>query len=116
MLSHMTNSCSFTSKNQFSPVYPIKLKIYFENIKYLHSYNFLLFYRALQARVSRQVMMEVDEDDSDDEPKQPERVSLADLKHRGKKKAIAPINRVGPAVKGKNMNIQVKPVAQFLIK
>lgn len=66
--------------------------------------------------MSRQVMMEVVEDDSDDEPKQPERVSLADLKHRGKKKAIVPVNRVGPAIKGKNVNIQIKPVAQFLIK
>lgn len=61
--------------------------------------------RALQARVSRQAMMNVEEDDSDDEPKQPERVSLADLKHRGKKKAIAPINRTGPAIKRKSINI-----------
>uniref|UniRef100_A0A3Q3W2E2 BUB1 N-terminal domain-containing protein n=1 Tax=Mola mola TaxID=94237 RepID=A0A3Q3W2E2_MOLML len=59
----------------------------------------LQFHKALQARVSRQVMMHVEEDDSDDEPKQPERVSLADLKHRGKKKAIAPINRTGPAIR-----------------
>ena len=67
--------------------------------------------RALQARVSRQVMMNVEEDDdSDDEPKQPERVSLADLKHRGKKKAIAPVNRVGSAIRSKHVNIQIKSV------
>lgn len=59
----------------------------------------LQFHKALQARVSRQVMMNVEEDDSDDEPQQPERVSLADLKRRGKKKAIAPINRVGSSIR-----------------
>lgn len=63
--------------------------------------------RALQARVSRQVMMNVEEDDSDDESKQPERVSLADLKHRGKKKAIAPINRTGPAIRSKRTDLQI---------
>ncbi|XP_070777122.1 mitotic checkpoint serine/threonine-protein kinase BUB1 beta [Enoplosus armatus] len=66
----------------------------------------LQFHKALQARVSRQVMMNVEEDDSDDEPKQPERVSLADLKHRGKKKAIAPINRTGPAIKSISGGLQ----------
>lgn len=64
--------------------------------------------RALQARVSRQVMMNVEEDDSDDEPKQPERISLADLKHRGKKKAIAPVNRAGSAIRSKHVNIKIK--------
>ncbi|XP_074515998.1 mitotic checkpoint serine/threonine-protein kinase BUB1 beta [Sebastes fasciatus] len=59
----------------------------------------LQFHKALQARVSRQVMMNVEEDHSDDEPKQPERVFLADLRRRGKKKAIAPINRVGSAIR-----------------
>nr|XP_020470156.1 mitotic checkpoint serine/threonine-protein kinase BUB1 beta [Monopterus albus] len=59
----------------------------------------LQFHKALQARVSRQVMMNVEEDDSDDEHKQPERVSLANLKHRGKKKAIVPVNRTGAAIK-----------------
>ncbi len=57
--------------------------------------------------------MELDEDDSDDEPKQPERVSLADLKHRGKKKAIAPINRTGPAIRSKNMTIEIKSAIKF---
>ncbi|XP_029972930.1 mitotic checkpoint serine/threonine-protein kinase BUB1 beta [Salarias fasciatus] len=59
----------------------------------------LQFHKALQARVSRQAMMKIDEDSSEDEQKQPERASLADLKHRGKKKAIAPINRTGRAIK-----------------
>ncbi|KAM9355999.1 mitotic checkpoint serine/threonine-protein kinase BUB1 beta isoform 2-T2 [Pholidichthys leucotaenia] len=59
----------------------------------------LQFHKALQARVSRQAMMKVEEDDSDDEPKQPERVSFADLKLRGKKKAVAPINRTGSAIR-----------------
>ncbi|XP_076017622.1 mitotic checkpoint serine/threonine-protein kinase BUB1 beta [Genypterus blacodes] len=58
------------------------------------------FHKALQARVSRQVMMSVMDVDSDEETKQPERISLVDLKHKGKKKAIAPINRTGPAIKG----------------
>lgn len=57
--------------------------------------------RALQARVSRQVLMNVNDEDSDEEPKQLERMSLSDLKHRGKKKAIVPVNRTGTAVKSK---------------
>lgn len=57
------------------------------------------FHKALQARVSRQVLTNVKEEDSDEEFKQPERMSLANLKHRGKKKAIVPINRTGAAIK-----------------
>lgn len=49
--------------------------------------------------------MNVEEDDSDNEPKQPERVSLADLKHRGKKKAIAPVNRTGHAIRSKHIKL-----------
>ncbi|KAM4723720.1 mitotic checkpoint serine/threonine-protein kinase BUB1 beta [Anableps anableps] len=59
----------------------------------------LQFHKALQARVSRQALLKLENDSSDEEPKQPERVSLADLKHRGKKKAIAPVNRTGAAIK-----------------
>lgn len=55
--------------------------------------------------MSRQVMMNMEEDDSEDEPKQTERVCLADLKHRGKKKAIAPVNRTGSAIRCKHINI-----------
>lgn len=65
----------------------------------------IVVFRALQARVSRQVMMNVEEDDSDNEPKQLERVSLADLKHRGKKKAIAPVNRTGHAIRSKHTKL-----------
>lgn len=54
--------------------------------------------------------MNVEEEDSDDELKQLERVSLADLKHRGKKKAVAPINRTGAAIRSKHVNIQIKSV------
>ncbi|KAF3701351.1 Mitotic checkpoint serine/threonine-protein kinase BUB1 beta [Channa argus] len=64
------------------------------------------FHKALQARVSRQVLMNVEEDDSDNKPKEPERVCLASLKYRGKKKAIAPINRVGPAIKSISGGLQ----------
>ncbi|KAM6968698.1 mitotic checkpoint serine/threonine-protein kinase BUB1 beta [Tautogolabrus adspersus] len=66
----------------------------------------LQFHKALQARVSRHVMMNVDEDDSEDESIQPERVSLVDLKHRGKKKAIAPINRAGSAIRSISGGLQ----------
>uniref|UniRef100_A0A4W6DHF3 BUB1 mitotic checkpoint serine/threonine kinase Bb n=1 Tax=Lates calcarifer TaxID=8187 RepID=A0A4W6DHF3_LATCA len=67
----------------------------------------LQFHKALQARVSRQVMMHVEEEeDSDDEPKEPERVCLADLRHKGKKKAIAPVNRTGPAIRSISGGLQ----------
>ncbi|CAG5866236.1 unnamed protein product [Menidia menidia] len=66
----------------------------------------LQFHKALQARVSRQVMMNEADDSSDDEPKQPERMSLADLKHRGKKKAIAPVNRTGGAIRSVTGGLQ----------
>lgn len=46
-------------------------------------------------------MMNLEQGDSDDEPKQAERVSLADLKYKGKKKAKIPINRTGSAIRSK---------------
>ncbi|XP_059908133.1 mitotic checkpoint serine/threonine-protein kinase BUB1 beta [Gadus macrocephalus] len=61
----------------------------------------LQFHKGLQARVSRQVMTSMADKDSDEESNEPERMSLIDLKHRGKKKAIVPINRVR-AVLGHN--------------
>lgn len=63
--------------------------------------------RALQARVSRQVLsgMVNDEEEEEAEAAKPERVSLVDLKHRGKKKAVAPISRVGAALSSKHMSI-----------
>ncbi|CAL9686388.1 unnamed protein product [Knipowitschia caucasica] len=77
-------------------VYQEGLKKFAEPLDKLTQYH-----KALQARVSRQVLMNVNEEDSDDESKQIERMSLADLKHRGKKKAIVPVNRTGAAVKSK---------------
>lgn len=59
------------------------------------------FHKALQARVSRQVMTNMGEEDSDEESDEPERISLVALKHRGKKKAIVPVNRV-QAILGHN--------------
>lgn len=61
---------------------------------------YIVIHRALQARVSRQAMLNMEKDSSDEESKPPERVSLAVLKHRGKKKAIAPVIRTGTAIKG----------------
>ncbi|KAM4624751.1 mitotic checkpoint serine/threonine-protein kinase BUB1 beta [Polymixia lowei] len=69
----------------------------------------LQFHKALQARVSRQVMSMVGED-SDEETKQPERVSLVDLKHRGKRKAIAPVNRTGAAISSNSRGLQSQGV------
>ncbi|XP_028995341.1 mitotic checkpoint serine/threonine-protein kinase BUB1 beta [Betta splendens] len=76
-------------------------RVYQEGLmKFAEPHDKLLqFHKALQARVSRHILTNVDEDDSDDEPKELERVSLASLKHRGKKKAIAPVNRTGSAIK-----------------
>ncbi|XP_012707758.2 mitotic checkpoint serine/threonine-protein kinase BUB1 beta [Fundulus heteroclitus] len=77
----------------------------FNNLAEPHD-RLLQFHRALQARVSRQVFLKLENDSSDEEPKQPERVSLADLKHRGKKKAIAPVNRTGTAIKNITRGLQ----------
>ncbi|XDV43777.1 hypothetical protein PO909_012187 [Leuciscus waleckii] len=56
-----------------------------------------VFHRALQARVCRQMMSSMtaqQRDDDDDEDEEPQRSSLAELKAKGKKKAVVPINRV----------------------
>ncbi|XP_037550662.1 mitotic checkpoint serine/threonine-protein kinase BUB1 beta [Nematolebias whitei] len=66
----------------------------------------LQFHKALQARVSRQAVLNMEKDCSDEETKQTERVSLAALKHRGKKKAVAPVIRTGPAIKGVSGGLQ----------
>lgn len=58
--------------------------------------------------MSRQVMMNLDQGDSDDEPKQAERMFLADLKCKGKKKAHIPINRTGSAIRSKfSMQLEI---------
>ncbi|XP_064182060.1 mitotic checkpoint serine/threonine-protein kinase BUB1 beta isoform X1 [Anguilla rostrata] len=58
------------------------------------------YHKAFQARVSRQVALNMTNGGQEDspEPAQPQRSSLASLKHKGKKKAIAPINRTGASV------------------
>ncbi|XP_072314242.1 mitotic checkpoint serine/threonine-protein kinase BUB1 beta [Eucyclogobius newberryi] len=67
------------------------------------------FHKALQARVCRQMLMNVkDEDRDDDEPTQLERMSLADLKCRGKKKTIVPVNRTGAAIKSVSGGLQLQ--------
>ncbi|XP_061072937.1 mitotic checkpoint serine/threonine-protein kinase BUB1 beta [Conger conger] len=58
------------------------------------------YHKAFQARVSRQVVLNMASGGQEDspEPAPPQRSSLVDLKHRGKKKAIVPINRTGVSV------------------
>lgn len=56
--------------------------------------------------MSRQVMSGmVNDEEEEAEAAKPERVSLVDLKHRGKKKAVAPISRVGAALSSKHMSL-----------
>uniref|UniRef100_W5KZ69 BUB1 mitotic checkpoint serine/threonine kinase Bb n=1 Tax=Astyanax mexicanus TaxID=7994 RepID=W5KZ69_ASTMX len=52
------------------------------------------FHKALQARVCRQMMTSVLVQEKADEPPEPQRISLVELKAKGKKKTFAPINRV----------------------
>lgn len=57
-------------------------------------------HRQFQARVSRQVLQSLaDEDIEEPESSEPQRSSLLDLKARGKNKARAPVSRVGDAIK-----------------
>ncbi|KAI7804348.1 mitotic checkpoint serine/threonine-protein kinase BUB1 beta [Triplophysa rosa] len=65
-----------------------------------------VFHRALQARVCRQMMSSMtdqqkdhdDDDDGDEGSAEPQRSSLAELKAKGKKKAVVPINRASASV------------------
>ncbi|XP_043088288.1 mitotic checkpoint serine/threonine-protein kinase BUB1 beta [Puntigrus tetrazona] len=63
-----------------------------------------VFHRALQARACRQMMSSMtdqqrdDEDDEDEGPAEPQRASLVELKAKGKKKAVVPINRASASV------------------
>lgn len=52
------------------------------------------FHKALQARVCRQMMTSINQEPDDE----PQRASLVELKASGKKKAVAPINRVAGTV------------------
>ncbi|XP_056107580.1 mitotic checkpoint serine/threonine-protein kinase BUB1 beta [Rhinichthys klamathensis goyatoka] len=57
------------------------------------------FHRALQARVCRQMMSSMtDQQRDDDDDDEPQRSSLAELKAKGKKKAVVPINRVNASL------------------
>ncbi len=64
----------------------------------------MLISRALQARACRQMMSSMtdqqgdDDDDEDEGPAEAQRASLAELKAKGKKKAVVPINRVKASV------------------
>ncbi|KAM9786741.1 mitotic checkpoint serine/threonine-protein kinase BUB1 beta [Syngnathus typhle] len=71
------------------------------------------FHKMLQARVSRQAMKKVDDSDSDNESKEPERVSLAELKTRGKKAAV-PIVRTGAAIKSvsRGLSLRADPIEE----
>ncbi|XP_061467442.1 mitotic checkpoint serine/threonine-protein kinase BUB1 beta [Rhineura floridana] len=64
----------------------------------------LSHHRQFQARVSRQILQDLDEDHDGEEElgafaSEPQRATLAELKGRGKKMVKAPVSRVGNAVK-----------------
>ncbi|XP_065111182.1 mitotic checkpoint serine/threonine-protein kinase BUB1 beta [Paramisgurnus dabryanus] len=68
------------------------------------------FHRALQARVCRQMMSSMTDqknDDDDEATAEPQRSSLTELKAKGKKKAVVPINRVSASV-GYARGLQLK--------
>ncbi|XP_062432761.1 mitotic checkpoint serine/threonine-protein kinase BUB1 beta [Rhea pennata] len=77
-------------------------------------------HRQFQARVSRQTLLGLEEaaDEKDLDllgAAEPQRSSLADLKGRGKKKVIAPVSRVGDALKATNRNRSLQnPTSQQL--
>ncbi|XP_066539870.1 mitotic checkpoint serine/threonine-protein kinase BUB1 beta [Hoplias malabaricus] len=57
------------------------------------------FHKALQARVCRQMMSTVlNKEKVDDEPPEPQRESLVELKAKGKKKSVVPINRMTASI------------------
>ncbi len=63
----------------------------------------MLISRALQARACRQMMSSMtdqqgDDDEDDEGAADAQRASLAELKAKGKKKAVVPINRVNASV------------------
>ncbi|NWS61501.1 BUB1B kinase, partial [Chunga burmeisteri] len=77
-------------------------------------------HRQFQARVSRQALLRLEEAPDEEDTgllgsAEPQRSSLADLKGRGKKKMIAPISRVGDALKATNQNrsFQTQTSQQF---
>ncbi|KAK1793395.1 hypothetical protein P4O66_011774, partial [Electrophorus voltai] len=57
------------------------------------------FHKALQARVCRQMITSVaDQEKRDEELPEPQRISLVELKAKGKRKAVAPVNRVAGSI------------------
>ncbi|KAG9336547.1 hypothetical protein JZ751_002894 [Albula glossodonta] len=70
------------------------------------------YHKSFQARVSRQVMLNMADgvgEEESPEPELPQRTSLVDLKYRGKKKAVVPINRTGSSVShhSRGLNLQL---------
>ncbi|GCB65991.1 mitotic checkpoint serine/threonine-protein kinase BUB1 beta [Scyliorhinus torazame] len=64
--------------------------------------------RHFQSRVFKQVVASIAEGTNEDfvpEPVQQQRTTLGDLKRRGQKKAMAPVNRVGSAIRSQNQGL-----------
>ncbi|XP_070787436.1 mitotic checkpoint serine/threonine-protein kinase BUB1 beta [Pituophis catenifer annectens] len=82
----------------------------------------LSHHREFQARVSRQVLEELendcDEEQLDSTVSEPQRTTLAELKGRGKKIIKAPISRVGNAVKvpSQGQRLQYPPSQQASVR
>uniref|UniRef100_A0A8D0HU12 BUB1 mitotic checkpoint serine/threonine kinase B n=1 Tax=Sphenodon punctatus TaxID=8508 RepID=A0A8D0HU12_SPHPU len=77
-------------------------------------------HRQFQARVSRQTLQSLEEDDDELEESnlgasEPQRSSLAELKGKGKKKVKAPISRVGDALKRKFTSQRVSNCPGFAV-
>ncbi|XP_048083938.1 mitotic checkpoint serine/threonine-protein kinase BUB1 beta [Alosa alosa] len=68
------------------------------------------FHKALQARVTRHVMLGMGQESDDDtmEMEEPNRKTLAELKALGKKKAVAPISRGSSIVNTQPRGLQMK--------
>ncbi|NXV80684.1 BUB1B kinase, partial [Atlantisia rogersi] len=73
-------------------------------------------HRQFQTRVSRQTLLGLEETPDERDvgllgTAEPQRISLADLKGRGKKKVRAPISRVGDALKTTNQSRSLKTLS-----
>uniref|UniRef100_UPI00398F312D mitotic checkpoint serine/threonine-protein kinase BUB1 beta n=1 Tax=Pristiophorus japonicus TaxID=55135 RepID=UPI00398F312D len=67
-----------------------------------------LHHRHFQSRVFKQVVESIAEGTNEvfvPEPVQPQRSTLGDLKHGGKKRALAPVNRVGSSVRSQSQGL-----------
>ncbi|XP_072121511.1 mitotic checkpoint serine/threonine-protein kinase BUB1 beta isoform X3 [Mobula birostris] len=66
------------------------------------------YHRYFQSRVFKQVVASINEGTNEElvpEPIQPQRATLGDLKLSGRKKALAPINRIGGSVKPQSQGL-----------